>query len=191
MAASTPRLLDHPCANCGRQIMAKTARTVYCTDLCSQVAGWIRYYQRTVADGRIDDPDVHEALGIKLAHIADGGYAQRERQLPIEVRRAVIQRDGGVCQSCGQPAADIDHIRDSSADLSNLQLLCRPCHNAKTQEGMVRAELDVVNTVHRPIRNRAMESPKRQPCDALDWSNGEWTRGARLVPKELWARWVV
>jgi len=54
-------------------------------------------FQKTVIDGRYWFPDVHEALGLRLAHIAAGGYAETERQLPVKLREAVrIPPPGGV-----------------------------------------------------------------------------------------------
>ena len=192
-SAAAPRLQLHPCANCARQIIAPTARSIYCSDLCRQVPDWIRYFQRAEADGRSALPDVREALGIKLAHIAGGGYRQRERQLPEALRQEVMARDGELCQQCGAPGTDIDHIRDSSPDPSNLQLLCRTCHNLKTRQSMVPAEPGVLKSVHVPIRLRAMESPHRQPCDQVEWAVGNWTKGAKVVPATLrvaWEEWV-
>jgi hypothetical protein len=72
-----------------------------------------------------------------MAHILSGGYKERERQLRPSVRRAVIERDKGLCRKCGQPGTDIDHIEGSSSELENLQLLCKPCHNEKTKSKLV------------------------------------------------------
>jgi hypothetical protein len=187
------RLQPHPCANCARQVIAPSSRRIYCSDLCSQVASWIRYFQGVLTDCRLDDPEVSEAVGIKLAHIAGGGYAASARQISPELRLEIKERDGGVCRQCGSPGTDIDHISDSSDDRENLQLLCRPCHNAKTQLSLVAAEREVVQTVHRPIRFRALESPHRQPCDVVGWDYNLWIRGSVLVPtslKSLWATWL-
>lgn len=60
------------------------------------------------------------------------------------VRRAVIARDGGVCQECGIVIhkggdAHVDHIVEKPTDeaaeatpLEGLRLLCRSCHSKKT-----------------------------------------------------------
>lgn len=60
------------------------------------------------------------------------------------VRKAVIARDGGVCQSCGKLIyeagdAHIDHVNPKPVDeaaeatpLEGLALLCRRCHSVKT-----------------------------------------------------------
>lgn len=59
-----------------------------------------------------------------------------------KTRMQVIARDGGICKACGEIVTEyhqIDHIvpkREGGTDeLSNLQLLCRPCHSAKTRSG--------------------------------------------------------
>lgn len=57
-------------------------------------------------------------------------------------RKQVIRRDGGRCQLCPTdrptPGAVVDHIvpivNGGTDDMSNLQLLCTPCHNAKTRD---------------------------------------------------------
>ena len=183
----------HPCANCARQIIARSSLKVYCSDLCSQVASFIRYFRGANADGRLWLPDVREALGIKLAHIAAGGYSESDRRLSDEQRAAVIERDGGICQVCGEPASDIDHIRGASADASNLQLLCRACHNSKTQQSMVRAAPEMTAAVHDPIQKRARESPPRQPCDESNWDPGLWRGGAKAASDEQrsgWSSWI-
>ena len=64
------------------------------------------------------------------------------------VRKAVIARDGGICQMCFELVAGsdrdlhIDHIVEKqtseAADatpLDGLQLLCRRCHSIKTKRG--------------------------------------------------------
>lgn len=55
------------------------------------------------------------------------------------LRKAVIARDGGICQACGlivTGQAHIDHIVPKSRGgrdvLSNLQLLHHECHSRKT-----------------------------------------------------------
>lgn len=71
---------------------------------------------------------------------ASRGYDHRWRK----VREQALRRDRYLCVEClrhGRPttALDVDHIVPFSSiddplrlDVSNLQSLCRPCHNAKT-----------------------------------------------------------
>ena len=57
------------------------------------------------------------------------------------VRRAVLDRDGWLCQSCGAQLglAHVDHkipvhVNPALAwDMDNLQTLCRKCHRAKSE----------------------------------------------------------
>jgi endogenous inhibitor of DNA gyrase (YacG/DUF329 family) len=190
MAEGRP-LLAQPCANCARSVISQTRQRTYCSDLCSQVADWIRYFQRTRVAGRSLDPDISEALSVKLAHIAAGGYDERGRSLTPDIRSAIIRRDNGACRRCGGPGSEIDHIAGSSPNLSNLQLLCHECHMEKTQESMVQAAPNIVATVHEPIRKRALETPNRQPCDSTDWNHRLWASGVKAVPETLRAAWRI
>lgn len=64
------------------------------------------------------------------------GSTRRDRLPPDWPRRRtrILRRDHHRCQHCGAPATDVDHIvpGDDHHD-TNLQALCRPCHNTKTQ----------------------------------------------------------
>ncbi|WP_444942725.1 HNH endonuclease [Microbulbifer sp. ZKSA006] len=72
---------------------------------------------------------------------AQRGYGPAWRRL----RKPVIARDKGLCQIClltgvATIGTHVDHITPKSQggtdELSNLQLLCKPCHQRKTaQEG--------------------------------------------------------
>src|SRR5215210_7111741 len=121
-----------PCPNCDQPILEGK---LYCSEICSQEAHFVRYVRRCHQDGRDQQPDVREAIDIKLAMILSGGYPEQERRLTDSIRKAVIERDKGCCQKCGQPGDQIDHIRGNSDDMKNLQLLCRTCHNQKTKAG--------------------------------------------------------
>jgi hypothetical protein len=85
-----------------------------------------------LADGTADQPDIKEAAEIKLGWLFSGGYASRSRSLSPSIRAEVFARDRGLCQACGSPGTDIDHVAGDSGEISNLQLLCHACHLAKT-----------------------------------------------------------
>lgn len=122
------------CLNCDTSI---GEAKLFCSDICKDEAKFVRYFRARLKDGRYDQPDVQEALRIRLAHILGGGYSERARRLPQNIRDAVIKRDKGKCQKCGDTGSQIDHIKASSSDLTNLQLLCSRCHNEKTKSGFV------------------------------------------------------
>lgn len=126
------RPVDFPCLNCDRPVTLTTTAKLYCSDLCSDEAHFVRYFRACISDGRINQPDIKEALQIRMGHILAGGYNERERRLPDDVRGAVFERGKNLCRKCGRPGTDIDHIEGSSNEMENLQVLCRPCHNEKT-----------------------------------------------------------
>ncbi len=92
----------------------------------------IRYMRRCIKDGRINNPDVKDAICIMLGHVHAGGYRKRERRIPPETRAVAIKRDKGRCRQCGAAGTEIDHIDGPSVNLKNLQLLCHACHVKKT-----------------------------------------------------------
>jgi len=51
---------------------------------------------------------------------------------PLEIWRAVIDRDNGICQECGAPGAEVHHIisrrYDGAWRMKNMLVLCRECH---------------------------------------------------------------
>jgi hypothetical protein len=124
--------VDFPCLNCDQPMTLTSVIKLYCSDLCSEEAHFVRYFRACKGDGRVNQPDVKEALRIRLGHIRNGGYRGSERRIPLAVRRAVRERYKGLCQECGEPGTDIDHIDGSSNELENLRLLCKRCHNEKT-----------------------------------------------------------
>lgn len=123
-----------PCANC---FGATSPEKVQCSELCKAESECVRYIRKRRREGREHSPDVAEAIRFKLAHIAAGGYDKAGRELSAAIRRAVIDRDRGLCRACGQLGKDIDHISGASDARENLQLLCKSCHNAKTEASLV------------------------------------------------------
>ena len=142
---ANPNNLYHPpsfkCMNCDEIIQWTRRIKLYCSDLCKAEADYVRYSRNCKKDGRINRPDVQETLKIMFAHIASGGYHEKERRISQEIREMVITRDKCLCRICGKPGNDIDHIDGDSNNLDNLQLLCRDCHNKKTISNIVLLKL--------------------------------------------------
>lgn len=69
----------------------------------------------------------------------------RRSRLPkdwAKIRRRVLARDGHRCQwsGCMAEAAEVDHVvRGDDHSLANLQALCRPHHQEKTQSESAQA----------------------------------------------------
>lgn len=129
---------DDHCANC-LEPLPDEIQVLYCSTWCQEVAAHVRYVRGAQRDGRIHDPDVQLAIRTKNAFLLIGGYRPLGRKLTPRIREDVKQRDGGLCQQCGKPGAEVDHIDGNSDQLDNLQLLCLDCHHAKTEENLVPA----------------------------------------------------
>lgn len=124
--------VDDHCANC-LEPLAQDQQGLYCSELRSDTTKNVRYIRRKIRNPEEwENPDVQEAVRTRLAHLLAGGYHEKARRLPVETRDLVLSRDEGACVECGEPGEEIDHISGDSNDPSNLQLLCRSCHHAKT-----------------------------------------------------------
>ncbi len=158
------------CANCSLTIQEAK---IYCSQLCAQEAGWVRYVRRCRLDGRDRHPDVMEAIRIRLALILAGGYDKLARKLPDSVRKAILERDQGKCRICGKPADEIDHISGGRSDPTNLQLLCDSCHNEKTTSSFVRITKESHPEAWEKaqwLKRRAAAKRPVQLCDSGEWS---------------------
>jgi len=114
------------CANCDAP--ASVASPLYCSELCKQTAKMIRYTRNKFSEGRSDEPDVMEAIEMKMASVLGGGYPAKARQVSVQLRRTIMERDKSTCRLCESPATEIDHIVGSSNDPRNLRALCKPCN---------------------------------------------------------------
>lgn len=130
------------CLHCETEMPPFIKPKLYCSLACEQEAELVRYVRRCFADGRIEQQDIQEAIQIRLAHIMAGGYDKGSRKLSREIRENVLRRSKGKCELCGKEGCDIDHIDGASSDLSNLQLLCKDCHNQKTHSNIVSVKPD-------------------------------------------------
>lgn len=136
IGAELAALRDPPfrCPNCDGAVPAES---LFCREGCRQEARLVRRYRVRWEDGRIGRADIQEVFRIELAQVLAGGYDARARHVSPSTRAFVIARDAGKCRRCGNAGEEIDHICGSSNEAENLQLLCNPCHNAKTRERMV------------------------------------------------------
>src|SRR4051794_27958554 len=104
--------IDFLCVNCDQSFVVSEKASLYCSQHCQQVARLVRYMRACFKDGRIEDPLVREAIQVQLAFVCSekGYYDKKARQIPLIVRRKVIERDKGLCRKCGAAGVDIDHI---------------------------------------------------------------------------------
>jgi 5-methylcytosine-specific restriction endonuclease McrA len=130
------------CLNCDGPIDCDGQPTgeLFCSTVCKQAAKAVRYVRKATAEGRADEPDIAEAIRIKIGSVVGGGYPEKQRALSAAERAFVFDRDDHRCQLCGGKATEIDHIgADPGSDVnypSNLQSVCRACHIEKTKRSM-------------------------------------------------------
>lgn len=167
------------CLHCGEETPPYVKPRLYCSLACEQEAELVRYVRRCTLDGRIEQPDVQEAVQIRMAHIMAGGYDKESRSLSREAKAEVLQRSRGKCELCGKDGHDIDHIDGPSGDLSNLQFLCKDCHNLKTKISITPVELGTEQYEYIKARTERFwkfvkaEKPVRVCHDQENW-NSVW-----------------
>ena len=126
------------CVSCEDPIPRERKKKVYCSDFCREEAKHVRYFRRKLALGEQNRPDIKLAMRTRLAGLQNGGYISLRRIVSPETRSAVKNKFQQRCAKCGNEAipGEIDHISDSSNEISNLQLLCWDCHMEKTQQNI-------------------------------------------------------
>jgi 5-methylcytosine-specific restriction endonuclease McrA len=176
------------CANCDAALEMDN-QTLFCGEFCRQVADFVRYSRGVLRDpARANDPEVLEAIRVRMAILIGGGYPTGERHLSPEQRATIIERDAGQCLECGAPANEIDHIAGSSADPSNLQLLCHECHMNKTKDSFVPASEGQRAWAKELWDSRIYpETPLRLSDDAERWGQ-EWRALKKERGDRLWKR---
>ena len=185
-----PSLTEHrhftagQCVNCEGPGVTVTS-PLYCSSQCRQAAELVRYVRSCRRDGRDLLPDVAEAIQMRTAMVLGGGYPERERRVPQEVRDTVFRRSGGFCEECGRrmdlggttgdPDATptIQHVGGNSNDLSNLKAFCRRCNMADAQSRFIPVEqgsAEAALAVELRVRWSAPE-PMRLCDDDRRWKN--------------------
>lgn len=114
-----PAKADKPCRKCK---VATNNSNGYCDDHQDCVVAWSRSVKKQTTTQR--------------------GYGAGWRR----IRGRVLKRDKGLCQPCKSKgiysvANEVDHIVNKASggddSMSNLQVICKDCHKAKTQKESV------------------------------------------------------
>ncbi len=176
------------CVNCDAVL---DQPRLFCTEACQQQAGLVRYLRRTIEDGRILDNEILEAVGTRIVILNGGGYPARARKISQARRDEIILRDRSVCQICGKPGTEIDHIDGSSDDPANLRLLCGPCNRRRVEIAIrtVTANSDpelfaYIEALAEDTAHRAAAGLPIRFVDDAGWST-QW----RIVQNRLRTRW--
>ena len=167
------------CFNCDA---AMEKPDLFCGELCTQEASFVRYVRNVRQQDREKDEDIEYVIRVRMAHILNGGYPEKEREIPPVVRQQVIARANGMCeaQACGKPGTDIDHIRGNSCDLTNLQYLCKECHAKKTAAALKtltrdHPRYDEFMVKITALGRRYTANKPLRPCDDHETWSKAWT----------------
>lgn len=199
-SADTPAYTPGCCANCGiAEVSIKTP--LFCSEHCRQAAQLVRYVRACRSDGRDQLPDVKEAIQMRLAMVLGGGYPNRERRVPPDVRSAVFARSGGTCESCGRlldlegtgpdpdALATIQHAHGHSSHASNLKAFCRRCNMADARAKFVAVEAgSAEDMLAAQLRVRWYSPKPRRLCDDHERWKADWSGLARSARAVISAR---
>ncbi|GJL73721.1 MAG: hypothetical protein NMNS01_29200 [Nitrosomonas sp.] len=150
-----------------------------------QIAGTIRYVRRARIDHRESKIEFQVGLGDRLNHLPNGGYPARDRLLSKELRETIFKRDSYTCRICSKKEAQqIDHIKGSSNDPTNLQAVCTNCNREKAFSNQRLATPEEREIIENLYVNMAMRIAAPFPLLACDdhrrWQKTEpKIRGAR------------
>ncbi len=162
-----PPVVD--CVECGDPIVLTNRARLYCSEVCHQTLKLIHYGRGVVADGRIVDPLVEDAIGMRIAHILAGGYHEQARRVPPATRAQIFERDGGRCVLCGEPATQIDHAAGDANTPENLRAVCGSCNLAMAQEHLVPASPEKARLARRLIERIFASAPLFPRDDETAW----------------------
>lgn len=172
------------CVNCSKEINIEGS-VIYCSEYCQQIAGTIRYVRRARIDQRESEIEFQVGLGDRLNHLPNGGYPARDRLLSKELRETIFKRDNYTCRICGKKKAQqIDHIKGSSNDPTNLQAACSDCNREKAFSDLRLITPEEREAIEKLYLNMAMRIVTPFPSLACDdherWQKTEpKIRGAR------------
>ena len=172
------------CVNCDGPLQGTSV--LYCTYSCEQEAAYVRYFRQVLRDGRWRKPEIREALRIQGVVVMNGGYPHPERGLSKRYREFILNRDDHTCQVCGGPGTQVDHIRLRGVNGNinhprNLQVLCAPCHRAKTLDDIRTigqredpALFEQLAAKSRELDRRVRAEPPERECDDEQRWGSRW-----------------
>lgn len=95
------------CPNCGG--VRLNLKSPYCGERCKEEAAWVRQARAALANGMLADPERQKALGQQLWRVLGGGLPARRDLIPPKTLVRILEKKGGRCEVCGEPATTVDH----------------------------------------------------------------------------------
>lgn len=121
------------CLSCDREVpLYLTGDVCFCSAFCQETAAAIRYARGATSHGRRRpwDPLIARTMDDRIAFATGAGFPERRGTLDPAARARLVARDRGTCRRCGRPGTDVAHVDGRSRADTNLELLCRACHEA-------------------------------------------------------------
>ncbi|EMJ89494.1 HNH endonuclease [Leptospira meyeri] len=158
------------CVNCDENIPWERPKKLFCSDLCQEEAKYIRYHRRAIYEGKDKIPKIALAIQIKQVSIISGGYSAKIRRIPNTLREKIFKQAKNRCKICNKPGNEIDHIKGSFNNLSNLQVLCWDCHTKKTKKAhkpINKSDPNEINSLFKNIElgKRVWDKRPTKSCD--------------------------
>lgn len=103
------------------------------------------------------------------------------KKIPLSIRKAVIERDGRVCQFCGktnqEALLEIDHIvpvrHGGGNNLENLRVLCQQCNGARnggrTMGGLSHSNSNLNSNSNNIMSPKATTSKNKNENEPIVW----------------------
>lgn len=156
------------CPNC--DACCTSERSPYCGGACRDEAAFVRQVRSGLIDGSVLDQVRQVAMGQVFWSLLGGGYPLRQ-SLVLERSRAVVyKRSGGLCENCGAPATEVDHIATACNRPINLRAVCRSCSKTRPFGDKAILEDDAVLAKVAGIAARlSAQEPIRCCDDAASW----------------------
>ena len=112
--------------------VAIDVKTFYWTSIKLTLAQEGRLYRR-ILRAVIDRDETYLRSLPYVTKFRFAALPQNRRHIPTSVRKAVMARDGALCNICGsadRPELDhiVPHVHGGPDTIENLRVLCKPCN---------------------------------------------------------------
>lgn len=170
------------CVNCNNIIPWARPQKLFCKDICKDEADYVRYHRKAISENRHEIEEIRDAIEARKLSVVSGGYPSKTRKIPKLLREKILTLANNQCAVCKKKGNEIDHIKGSSNDLNNLQVLCWNCHISKSKKNYSSIKRDDPDAYEKIMKHIELEKrvKLKKPLVACDDHN-TWN----LLHKEI------